>query len=192
MGRTQQGNNNAYVQDNPVSWLDWDLDPRQLALLAFTQKVAAIRRAHPSFRRRSFLKGEPSGRASTTKDATWIRPLREGEGDASSVGGGLLEMSVDDWERPRTAALALLLSGDGAGITDPDGSASRDDTFLLLFNAGIAPVRFRVPRLTAPVAPWRVLLDTADESPAPTEKNVDSGRTVELPGRSFLLLASQP
>ena len=79
IGRTQRGNNNAYVQDNLVSWLDWDLDPPRRELLAFVQRLAALRRAHPSFRRRAFLRGEPIGRTSM-KDATWLRPLRARRG----------------------------------------------------------------------------------------------------------------
>jgi isoamylase len=201
MGRTQRGNNNAYVQDNPVSWIDWDLDEPRLALLSFVQRVAAMRRAHPSFRRRSFLKGEPLGRLAM-KDATWIRPLRDEEGDEGFPGNEILEMSVADWEGSASAALGLLLAGEGLGANDPFGPPLRDDTFLLLFNAEPAPVRFRVPRLPeqqglepgarARDAQWSVLLDTAAplaDAPASPEKTVAAGGTVALAARAFVLLA---
>jgi isoamylase len=207
MGRTQRGNNNAYVQDNPVSWIDWDLDEPRLALLSFTQRLAAMRRAHPSFRRRSFLRGEPTGRTGM-KDATWIRPLREGEENSafsSDASTEILEMSVDDWERPMWAALGLLLSGEALGMAgDPFGPPPRDDTFLLLVNAEPNQVRFRLPRLPSrpgrdgtggivqPMHPqWRVLIDTAMEALAAAEKAVDAGSAVALLGRSFVLLASR-
>ena len=219
MGRTQRGNNNAYVQDNAVSWIDWDLDEPRLALLSFVQRLAAIRRAHPSFRRRAFLKGEPIG-PTAMKDATWIRPLRDAEeGEEPVPGNDMLEMSVADWEKPALAALGLLLSGEGLGGNDPFGPPVRDDTFLLLFNAEPTPARFRVPRLPSQAHPepgktvegsrWTVLVDTADEAPAavqtgearaatekvearaPSEKTVAANETLVLAGRSFVLLASR-
>ncbi len=170
MGRTQQGNNNAYVQDNPVSWLDWDLDAGRTELLAFVRRVANVRAKHPSFRRRAFLRGEPVGKGAL-KDATWFRPLRDGEEGTRS--GGWPEMQGEDWDRARVAALGLLLSGDGVG--PDDDVSSGDETFLLLLNASSSPARFAVPRLDGllarPHSPpsrtgaeagqvWRLILDT--------------------------------
>jgi glycogen operon protein len=191
IGRTQHGNNNAYVQDNPVSWIDWDLDEPRRALLAFVQSIAALRRAHPSFRRRAFLRGVPSGR-STLKDATWLRPLRDADRDATTAP----EMSVDDWERPSRAAVGLLLSGDGLLTSDPYGVAATDDTFLLLLNAEATPTRFRVPGLPGFSGDWRIVVDTEDDAPPAAtaggggrEKSVSPGKTVEMVPRSVLLLA---
>jgi glycogen operon protein len=209
IGRTQHGNNNAYVQDNPVSWIDWDLDEPRRALLAFVRSLAALRRAHLSFRRRGFLRGVPSGR-STLKDATWLRPLRDADRDATTAP----EMSVDDWERPSRAAVGLLLSGDGLLTSDPYGVAATDDTFLLLLNAESTPTRFRVPALPGVTGGWRIVVDTehdvppgplpgaADKSvssvPVPgglvpsalvSSALVSSGRIVEMVPRSVLLLA---
>jgi isoamylase len=205
LGRTQRGNNNAYVQDNVISWVDWDLDEPRRALLAFTQKLAEIRRAHPSFRRRSFLRGEPVGRTAM-KDATWIRPLREGEDvtfpPLGGPGGGqALEMSVDDWDRPAAAALGLLLAGEGLGLGDADSfeAPCHDDVLLLLLNAEPTRVRFRLPG--APLAPWQVIVDTTAPAVAPlaqalSEALSEESATVahdvlELEARSFVLLASR-
>jgi glycogen operon protein len=185
VGRTQQGNNNAYVQDNPVSWIDWDLDEPRRALLSFVQRLAALRRKHPSFRRRAFLTGEPVGR-SPLKDATWLRPLRDGDRDT----GASPEMAPDDWERPFRAALGLLLSGDGLPSNDAYGTVETDDTFLLLLNADAAATRFRVPALPGkPGAEWRIVVDTEDETAAPAERAVAAGKVVEMVPRSVLLLA---
>jgi isoamylase len=214
LGRTQRGNNNAYVQDNPVSWIDWDLDEPRRALLGFAHKLAAIRRAHPSFRRRAFLKGEPVGRTSM-KDATWLRPLRDGEDESLGNGGagpavrgdptGTWEMTIRDWEQPGYAALGLLLAGDGLGLDgDPFEPPPRDDVLLILVNAEDKPVRFHIPG--PPLAPWRILLDTGVEAAASKggeghthddadksdeTEEVTPGLIVELKGRALVLLASR-
>ncbi len=194
IGRTQRGNNNAYVQDNPISWIDWDLDDARRSLLAFVQKLATIRRAHPTFRRRAFLKGEPVGRTAM-RDATWLRPLRDGEDLASQTGpiaSDLLEMAVDDWERPTSAAIGLLLAGEGLGLDgDPFEPSAGDDVFLLLLNAEASPVRFRVP--TAAIPPWRVVIDTGadDAASGAPDREVEAGVVVELRGRALVLLASK-
>ena len=78
IARTQRGNNNAYAQDNPTSWVDWEIGAAGKELLEFTRHLASVRRAHPSFRRRAFLRGVPVGK-STRKDAVWFRPLRPDE-----------------------------------------------------------------------------------------------------------------
>ncbi len=191
LGRTQRGNNNAYVQDNPVSWIDWELDEPRRALLAFAQKLAGVRRAHPSLRRRSFLKGEPVGRTAM-KDATWLRPLREGEDPAR--GGEILEMSVEDWEGAAVAAVGLLLAGEGLGLDDdPFEPPARDDVLLLLLNAEPTPARFRLPG--APLPPWRIVVDTNVEgeppaSPASAPRTLVDPSVLTLAPRSLVLLAS--
>lgn len=141
IGRTQRGNNNAYVQDNPISWLDWDLDTPRTELLEFVRTLAAVRRAHPSFRRRAFLKSE---------DAIWLRPLARGEASTE-----LPVMRGQDWADAAHAALGLLLRGAGPGC-DPG-----DDDFILLANADPLPVVFVLPP-----AHWRVLADTQPSTSA--------------------------
>jgi glycogen operon protein len=124
------------------------------------------------------------------KDATWLRPLRDGEREAAVSGTGAPEMTNDDWDRPARAAIGLLLSGDGLASNDPYGSVVTDDTFLLLLNAEAAPVRFRIPAVRQRPE-WRIVLDTEDDGPvtAAPEKFVSSGRVVEMAARSVLLLA---
>jgi isoamylase len=136
LGKTQRGNNNAFAQDNPVSWLDWDLDPERNALLAFCREVVALRRRHPVFRRASFLKGERRG-GSELVDIAWFHP--DGR-----------EMNVVDWQSPTRPTLGLLLSGDALDWQDPEGNAIVDDSFLVLLNGAREDVQFVLP----PPEPW--------------------------------------
>ncbi len=170
IGRTQRGNNNAYVQDNEVSWLDWDLDAPREELLAFVRTLAAVRRAHPSFRKRAFLRDE---------DATWLRPLREGASHAEADPG---LMSMNDWASPRIAAIGLCLAGTGA---DRERECDwGDDDFTILLNASVEPARFRLPLRAEP---WTILLDTSDGAAATqTATPIATTRA-----RSVVLLASR-
>ncbi|MEU1039434.1 glycogen debranching protein GlgX [Streptomyces sp. NPDC005907] len=147
-GRTQQGNNNAYCQDNEVSWVDWDLDEEQRGLLAYTRKIVALRRAHPVLRRRRFLQGPAYGSPPERADVVWLRP------DAYA-------MTDEDWLRGDTHALGVYLCGDAISERGPEGERLSDDSFLVLFNAWHEPVEFRLP----PAAfgdLWRTVADTAD------------------------------
>jgi glycogen operon protein len=108
LGRTQQGNNNAYCQDNPLSWVHWDLDARGTALLEFTREVFRLRRRHPVLRRRSFFRGAPIS-AGGVKDVTWLRP------DGS-------EYEHDDWNQPDAHVLGMLIPGEA---TDESGDRGR-------------------------------------------------------------------
>jgi glycogen operon protein len=181
IGKTQRGNNNPYVQDNPISWLDWELDAPRKELLAFVQRLAAIRRAHAAFRRRAFLRGEPVGWRAT-KDAAWLRPW-----DPESPPRAIDEMTQEDWEHPRRAAIGLLLAGDGLDMVDDGlGPPTVDDTFLWLVNADSEPVTFRIPPPPTTV-PWRLVVDTSTrELGAPNA----IGDRLELEPKSTVLLAS--
>lgn len=139
IGRTQQGNNNAYCQDTPMSWLDWDLGDEQHRLLAFVQRLIALRRSHPAFRRTAFFTGAPQA-AGADKDITWLRP------DGT-------EMAETDWTHHDRKTLGCRL-----------GAADGGGPLLLLLNAGRAEVFFV---LTAPagVRHWSVLLDTGRDRP---------------------------
>jgi glycogen operon protein len=145
IGRTQRGNNNAYAQDNEVTWLDWELEPWQRDLLAFTRKLFAIRHANPVLRRRSFFRGRPVGQAGA-KDLTWVRA----DG---------LEMTEDDWHAADAHALGMLIAGEAADETDERGRPVRGDTMLMLLNAGDEAVEFRVPVINGN-GRWVVLVDT--------------------------------
>ncbi len=121
-GRSKQGNNNTYCQDNELNWFDWGLDDEGQALLAFTRRLIAVRREHPVFRRRSFFQGRPV-RGSGVKDILWLRP--DGQ-----------EMSDDDWNQGIVRTIGMRLAGDGLGEVDDLGQAIVDDTFSSSSTAG--------------------------------------------------------
>ena len=143
LGRTQQGNNNAYCQDNEVSWVNWD--EADSDLLGFVRALTALRREHPVFRRRRFFRGAP---------------LRGGVADIAWFTFSGKYMTDDDWAAGHRKAIAVFLNGDA--ITEPGARGQRmvDDSFLLLFNAGSDEVSFGLP---APPYDglWEIVLDTA-------------------------------
>jgi glycogen operon protein len=143
-GHTQQGNNNAYCQDNPVSWIDWGAAPERDSLAEFTRLLIALRRSHRIFRRRDFFAGrELHGREA--KDIHWLKP------DGA-------EMTDDEWDHAHARSLGVLLTGGDLGELDRFGMPARDDDFLILFNAHQAPVEFRIPALGQ--GPWHAVFDT--------------------------------
>jgi isoamylase len=145
LGRTQRGNNNAYCQDNEVSWVHWDLDDEQRALLEWTRRLIRLRREHPTFRRRHFFHGTPV-HDSGGKDIHWLHPQ-----------GG--EMSEEQWRQPSARALGMYLAGDAIDDLDTRGRRLRDDDFLVLFNAGDQPLEFALPQYHRPAC-WQLVLDT--------------------------------
>ena len=174
--RTQQGNNNAYCQDNDLSWIDWADDERAATQLAFTRRLVALRRAEPVFRRTSFPTGEPG--ADGVADVSWLRP------DGRPMANG-------DWEDASRHALAVLLSGDDL----PGVDGRRPDTFLVLVNGAADPVAFSLgPRRAAAstAAPhplggtWTIELSTAD--PGITPGTTRAARRTTLPGRAVVVL----
>jgi len=172
IARTQKGNNNAYAQDNEISWMDWTLDERREALLAFTRNVFAIRHAHPVFRRRHFFRGAPV-KDGAPKDLMWIRP----DGQA---------MTDHDWRNPRNKALGALINGEATDDTDERGRPIHDDTMMLLTNAGDAEVKFTLPQI-APDRRWAELVDTREE-----HLMVIEAGWVSLAPHSFMLLRFGP
>jgi isoamylase len=170
IGRTQNGNNNAYCQDGELSWLDWNLDEPKRALLEFTRRVIGLRNRHPNLRRRRFFQGRRI-RGSDAKDITWLRP--DGR-----------EMTEEDWEAGWLRCLGLRL-GEVLGEVDEHGNPIRDDTLLLLLNAHHEGIGFSLPR-DIPDGEWQCLIDTSvgDGAPVPPVR----GDAVELSGRSVVLL----
>ena len=130
LGRTQQGNNNAWCQDNELSWLHWGPEETDGALLEFTHRLLRLRRDHPVFRRTRFLEGRAVG-DSATPDVWWFRP--DGR-----------RMTQRDW-RGSARTLGVFLDGDGMQILSDQGEPVRDDSFVLLFNAGAEAVVFTLP-----------------------------------------------
>jgi glycogen operon protein len=144
LGRTQRGNNNAYCQDNELSWIDWSIDERKSKVLELARSLVAFRRSHPVLRRRRFFQGVHV-RGSGHKDLAWFR--YDGK-----------EMTAEDWDRP-SRTLAFLLGGDAIPSVDERGDPIVDDTLLVLMNGERAPVRFRMPAFEWG-ARWELLFDT--------------------------------
>jgi glycogen operon protein len=168
MGRTQQGNNNAYCQDNEITWFDWaqpDAD-----LLAFTKQLVALRKAHPVFRRNRFLAGAEAS------ELRWFIPAGT-------------EMTGADWSDPNALAVALYLDGSDAPDRAADGTWLIDDDFLALVNAWWEPLDFVLPD-TRPQAGWQVEIDTFDPGsqtgPAAAERK--AGDHITVGPRSVVVL----
>jgi isoamylase len=143
LGRSQYGNNNAYCQDNDLSWLDWqDADT---ALAAFVAKLAAVRRAHPALRRQHFIHGDIEA-ADGTAAVQWLTP----EGKV---------MTSADWDNSNCRAILLALAGDATRERTPDGSPARDSRFVIALNAGAAPLPLHLPE-----GNWSICVDTSDEA----------------------------
>ena len=145
MGRTQVGNNNAYCQDTPLSWLDWGLAAGAQDLLQFTETLAGLRRDHPVFRRRRFFRGHGPG--DEQGDLIWLTPAGE-------------EMTDADWGASYAKSLAVFLNGDAISEPDPRGGKITDAKFLLLFNAHSNSLTFTLPEASY-AAGWEVVIDTA-------------------------------
>ncbi|WP_204042386.1 glycogen debranching protein GlgX [Acrocarpospora phusangensis] len=170
LGRTQQGNNNAYCQDNEISWVDWH---ENWLLLDFTRRVSRLRREHPVFRRRRFFYGRPvRGSDDQLSDIVWFTP-------SGTV------MADGDWSNGYARALAVFLNGDA--ITEPDrrGRRIRDDSFLLLFNAHYDVITFTIPKDYGEM--WTTELDTA--MPISTDSRMcRAGEGIPVAGRSVRVL----
>ena len=173
IGRTQHGNNNAYCQDNALSWYDWDLDKRATKMREFTGRLLGLRREHPALRRRRFFQGRPI-HGSEIHDISWMRP----DG---------VEMTEDEWEESWNRAIAMRLGGEALGELAPNGNPIEDDNLLILFNAHHEAIDFTLPTAGAG-AGWELVIDTtaADAPTRPT--TITGGGTFRMEGRSLALL----
>ncbi|WP_395296645.1 glycogen debranching protein GlgX [Kitasatospora hibisci] len=183
LGRTQLGNNNAYCQDNELTWVHWpEGDGPEARLLEFTQGMIWLRRDHPVFRRRRFFHGRPvSGRPAAAggsedlTDIAWFTPGGE-------------EMTKRNWGASYAKSLTVFLNG--YAISEPDRRGGRivDDSFLLMFNAHFEPLEFTAP--TDHGQEWQVVVDTTlPRLPAPgTGARVKAGDTLWLADRSLMVL----
>jgi isoamylase len=174
MGRTQHGNNNAYCQDNEISWVEWKLSKHQLALIAFTKSLIQLRQQHPVFRRRRFFQGRRI-RGAEVKDISWLRP--DGK-----------EMTDEDWALGYVRCLGVRLAGHAIEEKDSKGRPVQDETFLLLLNAHHEPRPFTLPA-HKPGVRWQPVLDTAS-SPGheKTVRLLKGGLEYDLDARSLALL----
>ncbi|HEY3438871.1 MAG TPA: glycogen debranching protein GlgX [Actinotalea sp.] len=173
VGRSQQGNNNGYCQDNEVTWLDWDLDDAETRHLAFTQSLVQLRRSHPVLRRRRFFHGSAEhGGESDLGDIAWFTPTGEHMADA-------------DWHQGFARAVMVFLNGEAIAEPDERGERVTDDSFLVIWNAAPETLTFTIP--TAEFGSvWTCVIDT-DHNLAPGAE-VKATSTVEVSGRSTLVL----
>jgi glycogen operon protein len=148
LGRTQGGNNNAYCQDNEISWVDWDLGDDQRELLDFARQVVGLRHGHPVFRRRRFFAGSPDhGGESDLGDIAWFTPGGE-------------HMSDEHWQNGLARALMVFFNGEAIPEPDPRGDRTVDRSFLVVFNADQEPMSFTLPDADYGSC-WQLVLDTA-------------------------------
>lgn len=177
LGRTQQGNNNVYCQDNELSWVDWDLDATREQLLEYTRTVVALRRDHPVFRRRRFFAGAPErGGESDLRDIAWLDPCGS-------------HMSDEQWQEAFARSVMVFLNGDAIAEPDLRGEEVVDDSFLVLFNGAPEPVRFSLPGEDYGDT-WTVVLDTDSQFAAEDVKEARAELT--LAPRSLVVLTRPP
>ncbi|MBZ5724903.1 MAG: glycogen debranching protein GlgX [Acidobacteriia bacterium] len=180
IGRTQQGNNNAYAQDSEVSWYDWNLDERRQSLLEFTRRLVELRRRHPNLHRRKFFQDRSIGPGTpqrevdgrSEQDITWLRP-----------DGG--EMTPEEWNAGWVRCIGLQLNGRTLDDLNGVGEPITDETFMILFNPHHEPIQFFMPPV--PGTAWELLLDSGfpDKQDKPV---IASGEPYELIARSTALL----
>jgi glycogen operon protein len=173
-GRTQAGNNNAYCQDNEISWVNWHIDAEGEALHAFVQRLIALRARFPMLRRRRFLTGRLEAELGF-KDVTWISPAGR-------------EMQVADWDEGHAGCFGMLMDGrahSGGGIA----RAVADTTLLMLLNADAAEVAFTIPDYPGGRS-WGCMIDTT-LTEHPPRQSFAAGDVYPLPARSLLVLALQ-
>jgi glycogen operon protein len=171
IGRTQGGNNNAYCQDNEISWFDWSAADRDL--LGYVKRVIALRMAHPVFRRRRFLTGAQAS------ELGWFTPAAE-------------PMAAPGWGDDGARCLTVYLDGSDAPDEADDGSPLYDDDFLVLVNAWWEPLEVTVPRVRPVPQAWGTELDSYDPD-ASDERVIRAGDQLTVQGRSITVLrAARP
>jgi isoamylase len=170
VGRTQRGNNNAYCQDDEISWLDWsDVDEH---LLDFTRRLIALRAEQPVLRRQRFFAGQV-GRGQRRKDVVWL----DDEGT---------EMTEAEWDDESRRSLAMLLNGDEIPDHTADGRQIRGDTLLVILHSHHKDMSWQLPRGWGDH--WEVLLDTADLDPQDPPRRVESSDPLLVTARSLVVL----
>jgi isoamylase len=174
LGRTQGGNNNAYCQDNEISWFDWE--SADGALLEFTRRVVHVMRTHPVFQRRRWFQGRQL-RGAGVLDIVWFR--FDGQ-----------EMSEQDWHAGFIKSFAVFLNGDALRDTDADGNRLRDDSFLLVFNAHHGSLPFTIPPRSFGEQ-WSVVIDTASDR-GDNDAARKAAESFEVQARSMLVLSRPP
>ncbi len=177
LSRTQRGNNNAYCQDNELSWLDWQHADREL--LEFTRRLIELRARHPVFRRRRWFQGRPI-HGSDVSDIAWFTP--EGQ-----------PMAEDDWDHASARSLGVFLNGEGIASRDDRGERVVDETFYVIFNAAAEPRDFTLPPERW-AERWSLVLDTGRAEPFPPpfqarDITFEAGATVPVEARAVVVLS---
>jgi glycogen operon protein len=173
LGRTQQGNNNAYCQDNEINWLDWEaIGPSGEGLLRFVRRLIALRREHPVLRRPRFLHSREQS-AFGVRDTEWITPDGEPKTEAQ-------------WHDPHARCIGLLLAGDAGRFIAEDGLPVEDDILFIVLNAHTDTIDFRLPGVEGGQA-WLPLLDTSDPEPAGEPAATPVGQRHRVPARTLML-----
>ncbi|HWV24318.1 MAG TPA: glycogen debranching protein GlgX [Thermomicrobiales bacterium] len=174
IGRTQQGNNNAYCQDNEINWFDWDLDDDKQDFLAFVQHAIRIRQEHPILRLHRFFRGRPAA-PNSFKDLTWFRA--DGH-----------EMEEEDWDAAGARVLGLRISGNAIEELDDEGYPITTPTLLLLLNAGQEDIEFSMPAVNrgTEIDSWKVLLDTSDPR-GHSSDSFNEHKAITLKSRTLIL-----
>ncbi len=177
--RTQGGNNNAYCQDNAVSWLDWTSSPEEQDMLALVRRLLALRRSAPVLRQPAFFEGQPVAAGDGCKDLAWFHPAGH-------------ELASPDWFDGGLRSIGMYLDGRGLRHRDARGRVIVDDSYLLLLHAGDQPGIFRLP-----AAPWadryQVVIDTAEAGgrPGTSTPEVAGGTDLPIGARTSLLMRVQ-
>ena len=176
LGRTQQGNNNAYCQDNELSWVDWELDEAQQSLREFTGQLIRLRHDHPVLRRRRFFEGDARhvGGEDELGDVDWL-----------TQDGKL--MDEQNWRQDQARTMAVFLNGDAIAEPDPRGLRVVDDSLLVLFNGHHEDVTFTLPPKPYGQT-WTVLVDTASAK-VPDDLIYDAGEQVDVAARGTVILS---
>ena len=173
LARTQRGNNNAYCQDNEISWIDWQLDERGQRLLAWTKRLIDVRTRHPVFRRADFLTGEER-LGSGAPDVWWFRA--DGR-----------KMTQRNWRDNNALTLGVFLNGSEIPTLTERGAPVIDDTFLILFNAWEGAVDFTLPAVSFGRR-WELELSTAEPAAEAGSESYRARAVVPVEGRSLVLL----
>lgn len=171
ISRTQGGNNNAYCQDNEISWLNWE-DADQ-GLLAFTSKLINLRNSHAVFSRKDWFKGQPV-QDNGVADIEWFLP------DGSS-------MNEEHWGEYYAKSVALFLNGKGIHSVDSEGKEVVDDSFYIIFNAHHESVEYTLPEERFGQK-WQMVLNTATEPGDGKSPNYKTGDKIDVDSRSVILL----
>ena len=174
ISRTQKGNNNAYCQDNEITWTNWELDENKRRLLKFVRKLITFRRRHPVLHKRKFFQGRPI-RGLGIKDIIWLKP----DG---------CEMNDEEWNNSYARSLGMFLAGKGLQDMDEEGRYLHDSDLLIFFNAHHEDVDFKIPELNEFIQKYHLFIDTSNGEEL---KQIKSGDIYKVKARSIAIFTTE-